>query len=66
MLSCGQKALPTIQALGIAHEGAPTRWKATGLEAWSTSPITALVVLQTLVTQRVVEASEVIKEDETR
>jgi hypothetical protein len=54
---------PTIQALGITQEGAPTRWKATGyvagvgwLEAWGTSLIGAMEALQALAAQRVVEA----------
>jgi hypothetical protein len=53
---------PTIQALGITQEGAPTRWKATGyvegigwLEAWGASLIGAMEALQALAAQRVAE-----------
>jgi hypothetical protein len=53
---------PTIQALGVTQEGSPTRWKATGyvdgvgwLEAWGTSMLDALEVLQALAAERVTE-----------
>jgi hypothetical protein len=51
---------PTIQALGITQEGAPTRWKATGyvegvgwLQAWSTSLIGAMEVAEASEVRRV-------------
>jgi hypothetical protein len=50
---------PQIQALGITQEGSTTRWKATGyvegmgwLEAWGTTLIAAMEVLQALVRER--------------
>jgi hypothetical protein len=53
---------PTIQALGITQEGAITCWKATGyadgvgwLEAWGTTLIAAMEMLQALATQRVAQ-----------
>jgi hypothetical protein len=46
---------PTIKALGVTQDGAPTRWQATGyvegvgwLEAWGTSLIEAREALQAL------------------
>ena len=59
------RAPPTIQALGITHEGAPTRCKATGyvegvgwLEAGGTSLINAMEVLQVLAARRVAPQEE--------
>jgi len=56
---------PKIQALGIAQQGSPTRWKATGyvdgigwLEARGTSLIAAMEALQVLAAQRVAERGE--------
>ena len=56
---------PTIQALGVTQEGAPTRWRATGyvedvgwLEAWGTSLTGAMEALQALAAQRAAEATE--------
>jgi hypothetical protein len=53
---------PTIQALGVTPEGAPTRWKATGyvegvgwLEAWGTSLIGAIEAFRALAAQRVAQ-----------
>jgi hypothetical protein len=60
----GQHAMtiPTIQALGITRHWSATHWKASGyvegvgwLEAWGTSPMDAMEVLQTLAAQRVAE-----------
>ncbi len=62
---------PMIQALGLTHEGAPTRWKATGyvegigwLEVWGTSLPTALEALQALAARRVAEVDEVVEDRE--
>jgi hypothetical protein len=62
--------LPTMQALGVTQEGAPTRWHATGyvdglgwLEAWGRSLITAMEALHALATQRVAEQAEPEAED---
>jgi hypothetical protein len=61
---------PTIQALGVTQEGAPTRGKATGdveglgwLAAWGTSLPTALEARQALARQRVAEVAEGEAED---
>jgi hypothetical protein len=54
-----------IQALGITQEWSPTSWKARGyvdgvgwLEAWGTSLIGAMGVLQALAAQRVVQQEQ--------
>jgi hypothetical protein len=56
---------PKMPALGITQEGSATRWWATGyvdgvgwLEAWGTSLIGAMEVLQALAAQRVAQQEE--------
>jgi hypothetical protein len=56
---------PKIQALGITQHGSPTCWKATGdvdgvgwLEAWGTSLIEAMEMLQALAAQQVAEQAQ--------
>ena len=56
---------PTIKALGIVQDGAPTRWRARGyvegvgwLEAWGPSLIGAMAALQALAAQRVAQHEE--------
>jgi HsdM N-terminal domain len=56
---------PKIQALGITQHGPPTCWKATGdvhgvgwLEAWGTSLMGAMGMLQALAAQQVAEPAQ--------
>jgi hypothetical protein len=64
---------PELQALGITQGSFSGRWQARGyieglgwLEAWAESLVAAMEALQKLAAQRVAEADEVVKKDETQ
>jgi hypothetical protein len=58
-------SIPKIQALGITQHWSPTRWNATGdvdsvgwLEAWGTSLMEVMEMLQALAAQQVAEQAQ--------